>query len=1305
VTIDIEHLRQQLALCQCKDRLGLLRKLQQLEQRLEKGLPADRIAIQLEQALEHSAALVKARAARVQSVNYPDLPVSARREEIGKAIAANQVVVIAGETGSGKTTQIPKICLELGLGVRGLIGHTQPRRLAARTVATRIAEEMNCSLGDQVGYQVRFTEQVSDHTLIKLMTDGILLAETQHDRLLERYDVIIIDEAHERSLNIDFLLGYLKRILPQRPDLKVIITSATIDLERFSRHFDDAPIIEVSGRTYPVEVLYRPLNDRGDDQPDVDQQQAILEAVEEITDLARSQRSNSARDILIFLSGEREIRETAEVLRRAQLRDTEVMPLYARLSVAEQNRVFQADRGAGRRIVLATNVAETSVTVPGIGYVIDPGQARISRYSYRAKVQRLPIEAVSQASANQRMGRCGRISEGVCIRLYSEEDFEARPRFTDAEIRRTNLAAVILQMLSLRLGDIADFPFIDPPDSRFINDGFKLLEELGAVDEARGMTTLGRQLAQLPVDPRIGRMVLEGAKQNALREVLVVASALSSQDPRERPLDKQQAADEKHREYADDESDFVTLLKLWNLYEEQRQALSQNQLRKYCQKHFLSFLRMREWRDVHRQLHLISRQLKLQENSIPAEYEPFHKSLLAGLLSQIGMRQENREYLGARNRRFHLFPASTVFKKAPKWVMSAEMVETSRLFARMNASIKPEWVEPLAGHLVKRSYLEPHWEKKRAQVVASEQVTLFGLIIVPRRKVHYGTIDPAVCHEIFIRSALVEGEYQTQAKYFSHNRKLLDGVEALEAKSRRRDLLVDEDSLYDFYAGRLSEHGGAGIVNGAGFEHWRRSAEQQNPQVLFFTEEDVLQRSAAHVTARDYPQRMRLEGVDLPLNYQFEPGAASDGVTLDLPLALLNGVTPRRPDWLVPGMLEDKCIAILKGLPKSLRKHFVPIPDHVRAFTDQVVFADGDLYEALSLFLRRKTGVRLDPAELRAVELDKHYRMNIRLLDAAGQQLGAGRDLEALSSEFGKQAEAALRQGPGDCWGRSGLTRWDFGELPESVELRQAGGIRVAAYPGLRDCGASVELHICASADQAQAESRLGVARLAMLELAAPVRYARREMPHLNESLLYGGAQFDKARLADAILMQALMQLMRLDESLPRSEEDYRARLEQARAILWEKVVQLAGFVRDCHRDYHQVRKQLGGKIPLQAVTVLNDIKSQLSELIQAEYLLTTSWPQLQHYPRYLQAILKRLEKYQRDLNRERLLSDQLQQYWQRYKGLRDKNKAQGLFDPALEDFRWMLEEYRVSLFAQTLGTQTAVSDKRLQQQWRQLQA
>ncbi len=1284
--------------------MALERTFAQLEKRLVNRQPGDRLAGQLSASLARSVERVEARMARVGRIDYPELPISERREEIGKAIAENQVVVLAGETGSGKTTQLPKICLELGLGVRGLIGHTQPRRLAARTVASRIAEELHSSVGDRVGYQVRFTEQVSEHSLIKLMTDGILLAETQHDRLLERYEVIIIDEAHERSLNIDFLLGYLKRILPQRPDLKVIITSATIDLERFSRHFDNAPIIEVSGRTYPVQVLYRPLNDRGEDQPDIDQQQAIVEAVEEITRLGPQQRSNGARDILIFLSGEREIRETAEMLRKAQLRDTEVMPLYARLSVAEQNRVFQRDRGAGRRIVLATNVAETSVTVPGIGYVIDPGQARISRYSYRAKVQRLPIEVVSQASANQRMGRCGRVAEGVCIRLYSQDDYDARPRFTDAEIRRTNLAAVILQMLHLRLGDIADFPFIDPPDSRFINDGFKLLEELGAVDANRAMTALGRQLAQLPVDPRIGRMVLEGAKQNALRDVLVVASALSSQDPRERPLDKQQAADEQHRVYANDESDFVTLLNLWHLYEEQRQALSQNQLRKYCQTHFLSFMRMREWRDVHRQLHLISRQLGLHETSEPAEYDALHKSLLAGLLSQIGMRQENREYLGARNRRFHLFPASALFKKAPKWVMSAELVETSRLFARMNAAIKPEWVEPLAGHLVKRSYLEPHWEKKRAQVVASEQVTLFGLIIVPRRKVHYGKIDPQQCHEIFIRSALVEGEYLTSGAYFQHNRRLLEGVEALEAKSRRRDLLVDEDSLFDFYARRLAGHGGADIVNGAGFEHWRKAAEQQNANILFFTEEDVLQRSAAHVTAREYPPLVRLAGIDVPVSYHFEPGAGNDGVTLNLPVALLNGLSPRRPEWLVPGMLEDKCIAILKGLPKQLRKHFVPIPDYVRTFMEQVVFADGDLYEALSLHLRRKSGVRVEPAELRQVELEPHHCMNIRLLDEKGEQIGGGRDLDDLACRFGKVAEQALRSGPGDDWGRSGLVRWDFGDLPESVQLRQAGGIRLAAYPALRDGGSTVELHVCASAEQARFESRLGIARLAMLELAAPVRYARREMPHLNEALLYSGALFDKARLTDAILMQALMQLLRLDEDLPRSEEDYRTRLEQARGLLWDKVVELAEFVRNSHRAYHQVRKQLGGNIPLQAATILNDIKSQLAELIHAEYLLTNRWAQLQHYPRYLGAILKRLEKYQRDINRERLLSDQLQQFWLRYKTQRDKNRSQGLVDAQLEEFRWMLEEYRVSLFAQGLGTQMAVSDKRLQQQWRQVQ-
>ncbi|GGO81147.1 ATP-dependent helicase [Marinobacterium nitratireducens] len=1303
MTIDTQQFYRQLPLCQCRDRAAFERRLQKLEQRLRNRQPADRMAGQLAAAMQDSVARVEERARRLTRIDFPELPVSARRDEIARLIADNQVVVVAGETGSGKTTQLPKICLDLGLGRRGLIGHTQPRRLAARTVANRIAEELHSPLGDIVGYQVRFTEQVSEQSLLKLMTDGILLAETQRDPLLERYEVIIVDEAHERSLNIDFLLGYLKRLLPRRPDLKLIITSATIDLERFSQHFDDAPIIEVSGRTYPVEVLYRPLTDRGEDERDIDQQQAILEAVDEIGTLERQQKK-APGDILVFLSGEREIRETAETLRRAQLRDTEVMPLYARLSLAEQNRVFEGGRRAGRRIVLATNVAETSVTVPGIRYVIDPGQARISRYSYRAKVQRLPIEPVSRASANQRAGRCGRVAEGICIRLYSEEDFAGRSEFTDAEIRRTNLAAVILQMLSLRLGDIADFPFIDPPDSRFVNDGYKLLEELGAVDDRRRITGLGRQLSKLPVDPRIGRMVLEGATQGALREVLIVASALSSQDPRERPLDKQQAADEKHRQYADDESDFVTLLNLWTLYEEQRQELSQNQLRKYCQKHFLSFLRMREWRDVHRQLHLIARQLDLAENREPATAEALHRSLLAGLLSQIGMRQENREYLGARNRRFYLFPASTLFKKAPKWVMSAELVETSKLYARMNAAIKPEWVEPLAGHLVKRTYLEPHWEKKRAQVVASEQVTLYGLIVVPKRKVHYGKIDPEVSHEIFIRSALVEGAFSTKGEFFAHNRRLLAGVEDLEAKSRRRDLLVDEDSLYDFYFERMEQAGGAGVVNGAGFEHWRKAVEQDNPRMLFMTEDDVLQRSAGHVTARDYPERLRLDSVELRLHYHFEPGAPDDGVTLDLPLALLNGLSERRLDWLVPGMLEEKCIAILKGLPKQQRKHFVPIPDYVRAFVERAVFADGDLYEALSHHLRRMNGVLVEPAALRDVPLDSHHRMNLRLLDEHGKRLGEGRDLADLTRRFGKAAEAALRAGPGDQWGRSGILCWDFGELPETVSLRQAGGIKVDAYPALRDCGDCVELHVCASPGQAQQESRLGIARLAQLELAGLVRQVRRDIPNLNESLLYIGSLFDKAKLSDAILQQAMMQLLALDESLPRDEQSFRERLNGARAGLWDKVMELAAFVYECHRSAHRIRKSLGGRIPLQAATVLNDIKTQLGELIDPEYLIKNSGSRLQHFPRYLAAIEKRLEKYQRDLQRERLLSDQLQHYWSLYKKQSDKNRSQGVFDPALEDFRWMLEEYRVSLFAQTLGTRVTVSDKRIQQLWRELQ-
>lgn len=1291
--------------CQTSDRFRIEKRLQQIAARSASGQPTSKMQADLEQIIEKSTALTQQRLDSIGVVNYPDLPVAEKKDAIKAAISENQVVVIAGETGSGKTTQLPKICLELGLGAKGLIGHTQPRRLAARTVANRIADELNTTIGDKVGYQVRFTDQVSQGSLIKLMTDGILLAETQHDRYLSKYEVIIIDEAHERSLNIDFLLGYIKRILPQRPDLKLIITSATIDLERFSKHFDDAPVIEVSGRTFPVDVLYRPLVSDDEDTKDRTTQQAIIDAVEEIIALDRQTKNTGPKDVLVFLSGERDIREAADVLRKAQLRDTEIMPLYARLSAAEQNRIFENKRSSGRRIVLATNVAETSVTVPGIGYVIDTGVARISRYSYRSKVQRLPIEAISQASANQRAGRCGRIAPGVCIRLYSEDDFLQRPLFTDAEIRRTNLAAVILQMLSLKLGSIDQFPFIDPPDSRFINDGFKLLEELGAVDAHRKMTSLGRRLSMLPVDPRIGRMIIEADKQQALSELLIIASALSVQDPRERPADKQQAADQKHQEYIDKDSDFLGFVNLWNSYEEQRQSLSQNQLRNYCKKHFLSYMRMREWRDVHRQLHLSIRQMNMRENSEPASYKAIHVSLLAGLLSQLGFKQENKEYLGARNRRFHIFPASGLFKKSPKWIMAAELVETSKVFARCVAKIEPEWAEPLASHLVKRTYLEPAWHKKRAQVVAVEQVTLFGLLIIPKRIINYGKIDPQASHDIFIRSALVEGDYQTKAPFFTHNQALLEQVEALEAKSRRKDLLVDEDTLFDFYFRKLNELGGENVVNGAGFEKWRKDVEQANSQVLFLTQADILQRSADHISKQAYPDDLKWKGVKLSLHYHFEPSAQDDGVTLDVPLPLLKQLPLQRLEWLVPGMLREKCEAILRSLPKQTRKQFVPVPDYAQAVSQAMVFADGDLYEAMSHQLLRMTGHRVTSEELKQATLEDHYRINLRLLDAKGKQIAQGRDWEALCEQFGESAEQAINSAPDEKWGRTQITRWDFGELPVKIQTRQAGGIQVDAWPMLVDQGTHVDLKVAMNASFAEQSSILGVVRLARLALNSEIKKQLSSIFKINESAIYVAKVMTKKQLEEGMLTLALRKIMDLDEKIPRTEKDFENRLLSVKKDLPQVLRDTAEQVFAIHQSYHRIQSHLNGRVSLDGISILNDIKSQLGGLINKQYLFNMSWVVFAEYTRYMNAIEVRLEKYQREIPKQRLLSDQLQGYYQAcYKAFEVKEKR-GEFDLQLSEFRWYLEEYRVSLFAQQLGTKEPVSEKRVVQRWRALEA
>ncbi len=1252
--------------------------------------------------IQRSAERVEERLQLIPKVEYPEnLPVSQKKEQIAEAIRDNQVVVIAGETGSGKTTQIPKICLDLGLGARGLIGHTQPRRLAARTVASRVAEELKVPFGEQVGYQVRFTDQVTEKTLVKLMTDGILLAETQNDRFLNRYEVLIIDEAHERSLNIDFLLGYLKQLLPKRPDLKVIITSATIDVERFSKHFSNAPVIEVSGRTFPVDLLYRPLIELDDDEErDYDQylHQGIVEAVEEITAIEKERKWGSGpRDILIFLPGEREIRETAEVLRKAKFLHTEILPLYARLSAKEQNRVFQSH--SGRRIVLSTNVAETSLTVPGIRYVIDPGTARISRYSYRSKVQRLPVEAVSQASANQRKGRCGRVAEGLCIRLYSEEDFVGRPEFTDPEIRRTNLASVILQMLNLRLGNIAHFPFVDAPDNRYIRDGFRLLHELGAVDDKERLTQVGRQLSKLPIDPRIARMVLAGAEHKALNEVLIIASALSAQDPRERPHDKQQQADEKHRQWKDDNSDFLAFVNLWNGYEEQRQELSSSQFRKWCHKQFLSYLKMREWRDVHHQLKLMSKELKLEFNDNPAGFDDVHKSLLPGLLSHLGMKLEDREYLGARNRKFHVFPGSALFKKQPRWIMAAELVETSKLYARQVAKIEPEWVERYAKHLTKHSYSEPHWEKKRAQVVAAEKVTLYGLPIVPNRRVHYGPIDPVISREIFIRTGLIEGGYFSKAPFYQHNQQAIAEVEQLESKVRRRDLLVDDETLFRFYDERITEK----IYNGAGFEKWRKTVEKDDKHYLFFNKDELLQRDADE-QAIDYqfPDQLGLEGMRLALDYQFEPGKQHDGLNIKVPVAGLQQINENRLDWLVPGMLRDKCIALVKNLPKQVRKNFVPIPDYIDDVLPMLEPGDLPLTTCLAEQLRRKTGVRIDPELWKPQELDAHHRMLIQVVDAKGKVLGESRDLPELLEQFSGQSAEQVRISGDDKFKQQGLTSWPEGlTVPEQIEQEQQG-IVLRAYPALVDKKDCVDSTLFDLPGQAKEAHWQGVRRLLMLALPQQVKWVEKSLPNLNQVSLLFNSLGKKDQLVQDLVLASFDWAFR-EESMPRDAQAFQQHLEANKDRVAKEAVEVLKLCHEVLKLNHEIQKKLKGKIPLALAFIYSDIRFQLENLVYVGFLHQSGREWLQELPRYLKAILLRLEKAGLNRGREQLWSDELNQLWQKYQAKAEQLEQREGSAAALAPYRWMLEEYRVSLFAQQLGTKVPVSAKRLDKLWSEL--
>ena len=1033
------------------------------------------VADEIQQQIEQARLRVENRKSAVQNpIVFPEsLPVSQRKAEIEKLLSEHQVIVVAGETGSGKTTQLPKMCLELGLGNLGTIGHTQPRRIAARSVAARIAEELQTELGDLVGYKVRFNDQISDNTQIKLMTDGILLAEIQTDRFLNQYSCLIIDEAHERSLNNDFILGYLKQLLPRRPDLKVIITSATIDVERFSKHFNNAPIIEVSGRTYPVEVRYRPVAEE-DDQ---DQLQGILNAVDEL-------QAEGRGDILIFMNGEREIRDTAEALQKQNLKHTEILPLFARLSAQEQNKIFHPS--GLNRIVLATNVAETSLTVPGIKYVIDPGTARISRYSYRTKVQRLPIEPISQASANQRKGRCGRVSEGICIRLYSEEDFNNRPEFTDPEILRTNLASVILQMTALGLDDIEAFPFVDAPDKRHIQDGVKLLEELGAFEtvqtksgEKRRLTTIGRQLAQLPVDPRLAKMLLSAVDFGSVYEVMIIVSALSIQDPRERPTEKQQASDEKHRRFADKKSDFLAFLNLWNYLQEQQKELTKNQFRRQCQKDFLNYLRIREWQDIYQQIRLAVREMGLPINSEKAEYQQIHTALLSGLLSHIGLKEaEKQQYLGARNAHFAIFPNSVLFKKQPKWVMAAELVETSKLWGRMVAEIEAEWIEPLAEHLTKKSYSEPRWSKSRGAVVADEKVSLYGVPIIAARAVNYGAIDPTVSRDIFIQSALVEGDWNTKHKFFKQNQQLIREVEELEHKSRRRDILVDERTLFEFYDQRI----GTEVVSQKHFDTWWKKAEKQDPELLNFERSFLINDDAEQVSKLDFPNFWHQGNLKLKLTYQFEPGTDADGVTVHIPLPLLNQVEMTGFDWQIPGLREELVIALIKSLPKSYRRNFVPAPNYAQAFLGCAVPLEKPLLDTLIYELRRMTGVTVEAEHWNWEQIPSHLKMTFRVVDENGKKIAESMNLDELKFSLKDRVQESISAVADDGIEQSGLHIWSFAELPQCYEQKQRG-FSVKAFPAIVDEKDAVGIKLFETEFEQAVAMQQGLRRLLLLNV------------------------------------------------------------------------------------------------------------------------------------------------------------------------------------------------------------------------------
>ena len=1266
-------------------------------------------------------------------ITFPEsLPVSARRDEIARAISANQVVIVCGETGSGKTTQLPKIALQLGRGRAGtgkLIGHTQPRRIAASSVAKRIAEELNTPLGEIVGFKVRFQDRLQPGASVKLMTDGILLAETQTDPLLRAYDTIIIDEAHERSLNIDFLLGHLRQILPRRPDLKVVVTSATIDADRFATHFASpagpAPVIQVSGRLFPVEQRWRPFAE----SREYDLNDAISDAVDELW------RAGTG-DVLVFLPGEREIREAAEHLRRHHPPGVEVVPLFARLSQQEQDHIFEPH--SARRIVLATNVAETSLTVPGIQFVVDAGTARVKRYSYRNKVEQLLVEPISQAAANQRAGRCGRVSDGICIRLYDEKEFTDRPRFSDPEILRSSLAGVILRMKSLGLGTVEDFPFLEPPPRRAIADGYQLLAELGAVDDFNELTPIGRELARLPLDPRVGRMILEARTREALTEVLIIAAAFSVQEVRDRPLEHQQAADAAHKKFDDEKSEFIGDLKLWKWLEEIKggqssaasgassvHKLSQRKQEQLLRENFISPRRVREWRDIHSQLHTVVAEHKWRLNGSPATYEQVHLSMLAGLLGNVGCKSDDDDsYLGARGIRFYKHPGANLSKKPGRWIIAAELVETTRLFGRSIAAIEPAWLERVGGHVIKKQLLEPHWEKKAAEVIALERATLYGIVIYSNRRVNFGNVDPVAAREIFIREALVAGEWETRLPFIAANRKLIAQVEDLEHKSRRQDVLVDDELIHAFYDAQLP----ADVHSGHSLERWYRDESKRQPSLLMLSRDELMRHEAAGITTSAFPKTIRLGGVDCTASYLHAPGDAKDGVTVAVPIYSLNQVADERCEWLVPGMLKDKVLALAKSLHQRPRSRLVPLPEYAQAFVDAVEFGSGSLLDVLLKQVRDKTQLDIKRADFKLEQLPPHLLMNFRIVDEHGRQLGTGRNLAALKAELGGQARSAFQAlaalkrdvpvvrvpsvpenaavivSPGQPDAPNPVsekyTAWSFGELPELMEIRK-GGQSLIGFPAIVDRASHVEIEVFDEPDVATRKHRAGLRRLIALQIRDALKYLEKNIPELQKmSVAYllvaanGGADELREQIVETALDRAF-----LADALPADAVGFARTVEGGRGrltLIANEVARSAGAVLLEHTA--ATRKLKDARAPKE---VSDDIGAQLGRLVPKRFVADTPWTQLAHLPRYLRAVVMRLDKQRTDPARDAQRLAEFRPLEQRY--WRFVAERKGVADARLDEYRWLLEELRVSLFAQELRTPQPVSVKRLEKVWAQL--